>query len=539
VKWRNFFNFWRNSLTDTPTETDLKRWAVSEWIEYQAWLFHHSFLTLHEWHQLRANSLRWKQSPFISVVTPVFNTEPRHLRECIYSVQTQAYSHWEMCLIDDGSDRTETLACLQALVDTDPRLRWQRLPHNQGICHATNHALAMVHGEYVAFLDHDDRLAADALYHVAETLRRFPETDIVYSDRDMLSPEGFRYMHLLKPDWSPETLLSGNYLFHLVVYRRSLLEKLGGVRPTLEGSQDYDLILRATDTQPQVRHIPKVLYHWRQHGQSIALEPNVKEYTFLAGLRALEETLARRSLHGTVSENSTLWRGNYRVQLTPFPSSCYHLENLPTFCNYAQQINHVLTTNPQIEYLVILGPGVQPLTEEAIPELVSWLQIAEVGMVTGKVLDSQDRLLHAGLVQRPQGLPLPVYENFPEETAGYLAVTASIRNVSAPHPACCVLRRSVWQRLEGFDTRYAGSHALLDFALRALTLGFRTVYTPFARFGAQDWPYSEMWLETDVHLFTERWATWLNQGDPYYNSHLTLELADMGLNLHWLAPECE
>lgn len=536
-----FFNLWpkwsrrKSDQTDLlihrPTEVDLKRWATSEWIEYQAWLFHYGFLTLHDWQQLRDEVLSWQQRPLISIITPLFNTYPAYLRECIHSVQSQAYPDWEMCLIDDGSDNPASLECLRQLVATDPRLRVQYFLQNQGICHATNQALTMARGEYIAFLDHDDRLAPDALYQVIKTVRNHPDADIIYSDRDTLSPKGFRFMHLFKPDWSPETLLSGNYLFHLMVYRREFIQQLDGVRMGLDGSQDYDLILRAAECQPQVQHVRKVLYHWRMHKQSVAMEHNVKEYAYTAGVQALQETLKRRGLSGQVAENDKLWRGHYRVRLVPPPADHYQVLYLKTWQDYAVQINQFFENDTKSDYLVILGPGIQPLNSEALPELVSWLQIAEVGLVTGKVLDTQGQLLHAGLVQRPNGIPLAVYAGFAEDTPGYMAVTAIVRNLSTPHPACCVLKRQLWHRLNGLDSDYFGPYALLDFALRALTSGTRIVYTPFARFMATDWQIPEQWSETDRQRFVEQWATWLNQGDPYYSPYLTLELADMGLNL--------
>ena len=542
----HFLTFWQrllgkqsknnNILIDTPTEKDLKRWAYSEWVEYQAWLFHYSFLTLQDWQQLRRDTQNWLSHPLLSVITPVFNTHPTYLRECVYSVQTQAYPYWEMCLVDDGSDNPETLACLQQLGEADSRLRILHLPHNQGICHATNQAIAIAQGDYVVFLDHDDRLASEALYWVAKTIVDLPQTDIIYSDRDTLSPNGYRFLHLFKPDWSPETLLSGNYLFHLMVYRRTLLKQLGGVRIGLEGSQDYDLILRAAELQPQVQHLRKVLYHWRQHGQSVALAQNAKEYIYDAGIQALQDALERRRLPAQVSENRVLWRGHYRVQLCP-PLRNYRALKLTTELNYAQQINQALALDNQLDFLVVFGPTLETKNLEALPELVSWLQIPEVGMVTGKVLDEQGNLLHAGLVQRPNGIPLAVYAGFPDDTPGYMAVTAIVRNLSTPHPACVAIKRSLWQDLGGLDTNYESPYALLDFALRTLHSGNRIVYTPFAGFIAHDWLLPETWSALDQQRFLKQWTTWLQQGDPYYSPYLTLELADMGLNLDWSQSE--
>lgn len=527
---KNFLSRWWSRIPPfVPTETELRQWASSHWVEYQAWLFHHGFLTLYDWQQLRRQALRWSSSPLISLVTPVFNTPLAYLRECIHSVQTQAYPYWELCLVNDGSHYPEILPYLKTCAQGDARIQLAHFPENRGICQATDQAIRMARGDYVAFLDHDDRLAPDALFHVAQMLMHFPNTDVIYSDRDMLSPEGIRFMHLFKPSWSPETLLSGNYLFHLVTYRRELLYQLGGVRVGLEGSQDYDLILRATDTPITVRHLPKVLYHWRQHQHSVSLEHNVKEYAYLAGIRALQETLQRRSLQGEVSENQELWRGHYHIHLYPPPPDSYHVIYLSSLDHYAQQINQACLEHSQVLYLLILGPGLQPIHPQAIAELASWFQISQVGLVTGKVLDTQKKLLHTGLVQRPQGIPLALYEGFPETTAGYMATTSIVRNFSAPHPACCFIRRTLWQSLNGFNTDYLGPHAMLDFALRALQHGVRTVYTPFARFIAEDWQKANIWLENDRQRFSIQWKTWLTQGDPYYHPHLTLDLPDMGL----------
>lgn len=529
MPWNFLSRFFPKKRIDSPTETDLKRWSSSHWIEYQAWLFHHSFLTLHEWQHARATAKTWKYQPVISIITPVYNTPPAFLEECIYSVQTQAYPYWELCLVDDGSTNAETLACLQQLTTADSRLKLLTLSKNQGICHATNQAIAMATGEFIAFLDHDDRLAPDALYHVVDALQTEPKLDILYSDRDMLSDQELRYMHLFKPGWSPETLLSGNYLFHLLVYRRNLINQLGGVQVGMEGSQDYDLILRAAELQPKVKHLPKVLYHWRQHQNSVSFAHDAKEYAYVAGLKALENALQRRNLRGKISENKTLWRGNYRVQLDPLPESEYYVLQLEDLENYAQRVNQAFRQHPEIQALIILNA--EPLAADAIAELTGWLQIPEVGFVTGKVLNAENCLLHAGLVLRKSGAPLPLYTPFPESIAGYMAVTAIVRNVSVPHPACCAIKREVWQNFGGLDENFASGYALFDFVLRAQA--FRTVYTPFARFLATDtWQTPAQWSATDLATFSETWREYLQRGDPFYNPHLTLELVDMGLNLN-------
>lgn len=508
---------------DQPTERELRQWACCEWVEYQAWVFHHGFPTLHDWRLQRREALRMG-GPLISILTPVYNTAPNQLRECARGVLTQTYPHWEWRVVDDGGDRAETAQVLAELAGWDRRFKIHRAADNQGICGATNQALGLARGAFCAFLDHDDRLAPDALFHLAAHLRAAPDTDIVYSDRDMISPQGARFMHLFKPDWSPETLLSGNYCFHLMAYRRELLRDLGGLRAAYEGSQDFDLLLRATDQARGVGHIPRVLYHWRQHPESIALDVDSKSYTFAAGIRALEDTLSRRGLRGRVEENPLLWRGNYRVRLEP-SSGQVAVVSVNLDETYAEALTQA---DRQAEFWLLVDRNLT-WDGQAVNEMLGWMQIEAVGLVTAKILDGAGHLIHGGLVHRPSGTPLAIYAGEPADTPSYLGSTAIARNVSAPHPGACLIRRAAWEKLGG--TQYQGPHGLLDFALRAAEQGIRTVYQPFAEFRVSGSPpaAAEQWPERE--RFANDWARWLAQGDPYYNRWLTLDLADMGLEL--------
>jgi len=506
-----------------PTEQQLRQWAKSEWLEYQAWLFQHSFITLSEWRELRAISKSWKYAPLISIVTPVYNTPIFYLKECLESVQFQAYPFWEMCLVDDGSTNLETLEILKSYCNLDKRFKFFRFEQNQGICGATNQAIQMASGDYIAFLDHDDRLAPDALFYVAEHILTNQSIDVIYTDRDMISPRNRRFMHLFKPDWSPETLLSGNYLFHLMVYKRDLINQLGGLRKPFEGSQDFDLILRASDNPNlKVSHISKVLYHWRQHEQSVSLEHEVKDYIYQSGISALEETLQRRNLIGTVSENPNLWRGNYRVKLNSINLNAYQIVQIANPENY---IETLLNSKLEKEIVIILSDQLK-YTENDILELISWLQIPNIAMSTGKIIN-HDKIVHAGLVQCSNGIPLNLYEGHLISTAGYLAVTMSIRNVSTPHPLCCAMRRETLEIYREQLKLYQSGFGIFEVALNILQKNQRVVYTPFAIFETDQ--NINNWQTRDRELFVNRWKNWLENGDPYYNKNLTLRLNDMGL----------
>ncbi len=224
--------------------------------------------------------------PLISVVVPAYNTPERFFSEMIESVRTQTYPHWELCIADGGSSASHHPGA-------DNRIRLQHLDENRGIAGNTNAALAMATGDYVAFLDHDDVLAPFALHALAEAINRHPDADFFYSDEDKLDESGQRVDPCFKPGWSPDLLRHHNYICHLVVLKRSLLERLGGIRPGFDGAQDYELVLRASEKAEQIVHIPLVLYHWRLHPQSTAQNTASKQYLVDAGKRALEEHLHR------------------------------------------------------------------------------------------------------------------------------------------------------------------------------------------------------------------------------------------------------
>jgi O-antigen biosynthesis protein len=306
----------RGDVAIAPSEDQLRRWSVAVGLDYQAWCMHHGFVTLAEWWRQRDRAATGATNPlFISVLTPVHDTPVDFLREAVYSVMVQSNPYWELCIVDDASSAPDTLAELERLRGSDPRIRVERSDTNLGICDATNRALAIASAPYIAFLDHDDRLAPDALFHVAQAIAAEPGLDLVYSDRDLLDTDNYRTAPTFKPGWAPETLLGGNYMFHLMVYRRTLVERLGGYRPEFEGSQDLDLVLRTVETTPLVRHIPRVLYHWRQHEGSMALLPEQKPHIFAAGKAAVAAALERRGIEGRVEEIPDIWRGHYRIEL--------------------------------------------------------------------------------------------------------------------------------------------------------------------------------------------------------------------------------
>jgi len=510
----------------TPSPPCFNEWnqADNKHPDYQLWIDQNSVSSLAGWRVLKEQSHHWQNPPKISIVTPVHNTHAEVLYECILSVRAQAYPYWQFILVDDGSSSEATHKLLKSGVCKDPRIKVYYCAEAQGISSATNLAIEHSQGDYVVFLDHDDRLSLDALYLLAEEIRQHPEVDILYSDRDMISPEGKRYMHLFKPGWSPETLLAGNYVFHLMCYRRQLLKQLGGYRSELDGSQDYDLILRAIETQPQVRHIQKVLYHWRQYQGSVALDSNAKDYAFKAGVEALNQALQRRGINGEASEIESLWRGNYQLDLACPDSQGIQVinihANLP-IDGYTAFINQAMqNVDTQTSFIALISDALTPVKANAIATLAAWLKIDGVGLASGSVLTGDNNIEYTGATYQQNGGLLVPYQGYPTSEAGYMAVTRLVRNISAPHPFCVVIRRELWQQLKGLNAEYSGYYALLDLALRAQAINWRCVSVPQVQFISQSPHLLACFPEQDKQLFARQWQDWLDQGDPYYNKNL-------------------
>jgi O-antigen biosynthesis protein len=264
------------------------------------------------------------QAPLISVLMPTHNPSPTWFPQAVASVQRQIYPAWQLCMADDASNDTSSDGLLQQAAAADPRIRVQRRSVNGHISAATNTALAAATGEWVVFLDHDDVLAEHALLFLAEAIAHHRDAELIYSDEDMLGPDGLRETPYFKPDWNLDLCRSQNYVCHLMAVKRSLLQRLGGMREGFEGAQDHDLVLRcAEQLHPrQIVHIPHVLYHWRRHAGSTAGAPESKPYAVAAGQRAIQEHLQRLGEAATVH---VMGPGRYRVQHAlpaPAPSVC-------------------------------------------------------------------------------------------------------------------------------------------------------------------------------------------------------------------------
>ena len=508
-----------------PNKATLQRWQSSEWQEYKDWIDRHSLLTIKQWKTHYNLAKKANSNVKITIVTPVYNTEPSILEECILSIRTQTSPFWELLLVDDGSTNKDTLTVLQSKICRDPRIRILCSDNHSssGISAATNRGIDTAHGEYIVFLDHDDRLAPEAIQLLISTIEKDPDLDILYSDRDMISPGGKRFMHLMKPDWSPENLYGGNYIFHLMCYRLDLIIRAGKLRSEFDGSQDYDLILRCMELAPKVKHLPQVLYHWRQHKESVSMDDGVKDYAFEAGMAALRDALQRRKIQGKVKENKSLWRGNYQIEL-PLPSQdkIGHII-LPTQLQPDQYVTTVLAS-PVLKdpppYIFIQWEGCEAKHNDSVRTLASWLDLKNIGIASGCLLNEEDKFVYAGMIYNDKGKAFVPYAGYDSSEPGYLAATQTARNISAPNPYSVLIKRELWQQLGGFDTQFHGAYALLDFALSALQIQWRIVYIPLAVFSCTTSPSIDGYSFPEQDKFYNKWQWWLHKGDPYYSTNL-------------------
>lgn len=422
----------------------------------------------------------FRHRPTFSILMPVFNVDPRWLHEAIESVRAQIYPHWELCLADDQSTNPKLLRYLDRL-PADPRIKLARRATNGHICHTTNTAAELAGGEFVCLLDHDDALAPHALFAVAERLQQHPTADLIYSDEDKIDDRGHRYDPQFKPDWSPELLLSYNYVNHFTVIRRAVFEQAGRFRPGFEGSQDHDLLLRVTELTDSVQHIPQILYHWRSLPSSTAAAATVKTYVHTAGRKAVEEALRRRGVDATLAVPPFAHElGLPVLELdgsTDGPRVAVIVHGTADTESSAEALNRAAAGRTE-DLLLFLEAGVEPADPRWLSRLVANLQLPGVGAVGGVIRDAAGTVIDAGptLGMHDGIAPAPAFAGLKRDVISYYFYAEVTRNTAAVSGRCLLTRRETFERLGGFDARRF-PHSLwdIDFGLRLRGSGLRCV----------------------------------------------------------------
>ncbi|MDB5972494.1 MAG: hypothetical protein JWQ90_4944 [Hydrocarboniphaga sp.] len=540
-----------------------------------------------------AHIQRLADRPLISIVMPVYNTPLRFLQQAVASVQAQLYPHWQLCIADDASPDPRVRDWLSTAAASDPRIRLVFCEQNGGIVAASNAALDLAAGEYLGFLDHDDRLSELALYYVALEINRDPRPEVIYTDEDKIDERGRRFMPHLKPDWNPELLLSNNYIAHLAIYRRRLVEDVGRLRAGTDGSQDYDLILRCTARcrPEQVRHIPVVLYHWRAIHGSTARAASAKTYTQTAGYRALSHHL--HDVPGARIEDGR-YPNMYRVrfplgdppprvsiiiptrdgfdhlsqclrslrELTAYPNfEVLIVDNqsrdpatLRLFDEQAQMpdtrvlpfdapfnyaaINNMAAGQASGELLLLLNDDIEITDPDWLAEMVSWVLRPGIAVVGAKLLYPDQTVQHAGVVLGAGGVAGHGHLGSAAESPGYMGRLWQPQRVSAVTAACLLVRREVFEALGGLDAQNLPvAFNDVDLCLRVAETGRHIVWTPHACLihhesksrGLDDTPQKRERFEREIAYMHERWGPQL-WNDPFYHPGFSMKLADYSLS---------
>jgi GT2 family glycosyltransferase len=513
---------------------------------YRAWVKRYDTLTEADREAIRARIRELPYQPLISVVMPVYDTDEAWLRRAIGSVLRQLYPHWELCLADDHSPRPHVRAVLQEYAARDSRVKLVFRDRNGHISAASNSALALATGEFVALLDHDDELTEHALYFVVEELNRHADADLLYSDEDKIDHRGRRYEPFFKPDWNPDLFYSLNLVTHLAVYRRSVLHEVEGFREGLEGSQDYDLTLRVIEriAPSAIRHIPHILYHWRAIPGSVSLAPGEKAYAQDAARQAIRAHFARRSVSADVCSTPESPSVHRVVYPQPSPAPLVSLilpvggspgllrrsvAGLLERTDYAPfelliagvpaedaaQVLHGLHKDPRVRILNVrpvttVTPAaaasaalacargevvgllglVQPVEGGWLAEMVSHAYRPEIGVVGAKLYDQAGAIAHAGLVLGAGSVADRIYRGVSKRRAQTIARLLAVQNYSAVVGACLIARREVLEQVSGFDAENLPSAYFdVDLCLRLGEAGYRTLWTPYAEL---------CWLDADV-----------------------------------------
>jgi glycosyltransferase involved in cell wall biosynthesis len=571
---------------------------VSDHDDYQAWLaVNHPGLA--DLERICTEAGRLPRKPIVSVILPVYNPPSVFLREAIDSVLTQAYPGWQLCIADDGSTQSETRPVLEEYAAGDPRIRIVWHSTNRGIVAASNSALALASGDFVAFLDQDDVLTPDALYEIAALINRQPRADMIYSDEDKIDDEGKLSGPVFKPDWCPDSFLSRMYTCHLSAYRRLLVEQLGGFRDGYDGGQSYDLVLRLTEVTGEIHHIPKVLYHWRMHQGSTAADATQKLFVYEADKRALQDAIDRRGEpgqvvrvpgelgfyvvryqiremkrvsiiipskdHGDVLDNcleSIFSRSTYPsfevvlvdngstelraqevveawVAREPERFRPYRLDipfNFSTLCNEGVK-------RARGDFLLFLNNDTEVITADWIEAMVEQAQRPSIGAVGALLLYEDGTIQHAGAILGLGGLAAHSHRGYPSTSPGYMSQIITMNNYLSVAGSCLMIRRALFEEVGGFEERLPGDYEDVDLCLTLVKRGFRNIYLPHVRlYHHESISRGRDYVERDptqriraTDFIRRRWQSYIDH-DPCYNPNLTRAAENYALDV--AAIEC-
>lgn len=527
----------------------------------------------------RQRKYKWgKDAPKFSIVIPLYRTRERFLKELLDSIVSQTYDNWELCLADgSGNDRLKPI--IDSYRDRDSRIRYQLLKENQGISENTNEAIRMATGDFIVFCDHDDLLRKDALFQMASAIVKHPDVSSLYSDEDKTDEETKSFFEAhFKPDFNADMLRSENYICHLFVTRRSNLQKYGMLRPEYDGSQDFDLVLRLTEHERKVIHIPEILYHWRSFPESTSKNTDAKLWAFEAGGRAIADHYRRdlpeirvddivegcqKGIYHTLfhfdeySLVSVVIAGDYDERMKKLlasmdKSTWKNLEyiivadrdisdsEMPEHHDRYHFLHYENNRKPSVlnygaskasgKYILFLDPDLEMLEPSSIEEMAGYCQREDVGVTGCRIQTEERRFLHAGMIVGMNGSVDTLFDGQSSDPGWtYFNGGMTAQNYLAVSSSAMLVKKENFELAHGFDESFEKQYFDADFCLRLRNKqDLKTVYTPYACFTGESKSVSEK-NEKDRILFTRRYADLLKQGDPYYNVNLSLHKKDYSL----------
>ena len=533
---------------------------------------------------------QFEKKPLVSIIMPTYNVEPKWLDIAIKSVENQWYTNWELCIADDCSTNQNTIDYLHNIKNEKIKIKF--LKKNLHISGSSNEALTLVTGEYIVMMDHDDEITLDALYEMVKCINE-TDADFVYSDQDLISVKGRCYGPLFKPDYSYDMVNSQNYINHLTMVKKKLMNAVDGFQKGLEGAQDHDLFLKIFEKTQKIEHIPKVLYHWRAIETSTASSHGAKDYAQEAGRKSVENSMKRQGIDAVV-ENGLIggsYRVKYKIQgnplisiIIPFKDSpelteqCINnIINKSTYSNYEiigvsnnsendetyEMMDRLKSIDDRIEfyeynvpfnfssinnyavkhfakgqYVILLNNDIEIVTEEWIENMLMFAQRETTGAVGAKLFYPNNTIQHAGIIIGIGGYAGHAHKSSPYKAAGYYGRLVIDQNISAVTGACLMIRKSTYLEIGGLDEEHFKVACNdVDFCLRLQYKGYKNVFTPYVQAyhhesitrGYEDTPEKKARYNEEISVFKDRHYEILKKGDPYYNTNLALNKENFSL----------
>ena len=560
---------------------------------YQRWFDKYGRLDPASRAALLAKAMAFPTKPTFSIIMPTFNTPVPMLQAAIKSVRNQLYPHWELCIADDASTASGTIDALKEIGSSDPRIKVEFRSDNGHISASTNSALSLATGDYICFLDHDDVLSDDALYQLARAVND-DDYDIIYSDEDKIDEFDIHHDPHFKPDFNYTLLLSYNYICHLMCIKESLVRKVGSFDTAMNGSQDYDFLLRCLEnTAPnKIKHVPLVLYHWRAHAKSTALSMDSKGYAVVAGQGAIQAHLKRttdtptsvdlvpagyrvtwslpsspplvsiiiptrdcpgilatclsgllnktayRNLEIIIVDNGSVEAETFKVFTVASSDPRVKILRHDKPFNYSEVCN-LGAKHATGEFLLMLNNDIEIIDEHWLEEMVSQIHRPQVGAVGAKLLYPDGRIQHAGVILGVGGVAGHAHKYLDRASPGYISRAILAQELSACTAACLLVRRDVYEAVGGLnEVDLTVAFNDVDLCLRIRAAGYSIVYTPFATLyhheslsrGLEDVPSKVLRSHTESAYMRARWSTQLDN-DPFYSPNLTLAHEDFRIDV--------